>query len=68
METIGNIRQCNTCGRKFLIEQVLFGINHTLDTIVTCWECCQDSPFIKQNVAELYPDIELRFQKYLKDK
>jgi hypothetical protein len=35
----GQIVHCRTCGRRLLVERVLIGVNHTVETVVTCWDC-----------------------------
>lgn len=31
--------QCQTCGRKILVEILRFGVNHDADIIASCAEC-----------------------------
>ena len=30
---------CSVCGKQFLVEQILIGINHTANIVITCKEC-----------------------------
>jgi DNA-directed RNA polymerase subunit RPC12/RpoP len=71
MEYCFNFQKCSKCGREFLVEKVLFGIDHTVDTIVTCKECLAKSPlpetFIKEfnqwlKCFENYEDFWLTYK------
>ena len=48
--------KCSKCGREFLVERVLFGIDHALAIVVTCKECLKKNPlpeqFVKDHPAE----------------
>jgi len=35
----GELVKCKKCGRKILVERPMFGIDHTIKTLVTCWDC-----------------------------
>lgn len=52
MEVIGQIKSCGKCSRRILVERVMCGINHTLGTIITCWDCLAKNKQIK--AKELY--------------
>jgi len=39
LPVVGSLKECGTCGRKILIERGLIGTDHTVNNIVTCWEC-----------------------------
>ena len=30
---------CNVCGKQFLVERIMIGVNHTANMIITCKEC-----------------------------
>jgi len=53
--------KCQKCGRKILVEVLLFGVNHNADLIATCAECLQkkglDKKFAKKN-PEVAKDIK----------
>lgn len=39
LPVVGRLVECRNCGRKILVEQALFGVDHTYAIQVTCWEC-----------------------------
>jgi hypothetical protein len=57
--------KCPGCGRKFLIEKILFGTDHTASTTVTCKECLStvSSKFILE-----HPDEAKSIKEWLDDK
>jgi hypothetical protein len=48
---VGNVLGCKKCDRKILVERALFGIDHTLDTIVVCYDCLDEDHQKKANEA-----------------
>ena len=48
--------KCQKCGREFLVERLLLGIDHTIDVIVSCKECLKKrslpKDFIKKHPNE----------------
>lgn len=42
LPTIGRILKCEKCHRQILVEDMLIGTNHTVATVVTCWDCLTD--------------------------
>lgn len=52
MSSIGQIIKCEVCGRKFLVERIMVGVNHTAEILVTCLECLDDKAKVK--TKELY--------------
>ena len=49
---VGNLAECGKCGRKILVERALIGVNHTMSTIATCWECLK--PETQKEAREIY--------------
>ena len=41
-QVVGSLKECYKCHRKILVERVLFGISHTSNVEVTCWDCLSD--------------------------
>ena len=39
MDVVNYTLSCNKCGRKILVEIVLFGVNHNASVRATCAEC-----------------------------
>lgn len=62
---IYQIVKCQKCGKEFLVERLLIGINHTVDTIVTCKECLKKSPLPKDFIRA-YPEEAKAIIKWLK--
>ena len=50
------IVKCHYCGKEFLVERYLMGIDHTLGTLVTCKECARKA-------IEEQHDFIVRFRK-----
>ena len=36
---VGEICTCGKCGEKILVERLLCGVNHTIQTFTCCWKC-----------------------------
>ena len=36
MQYSKSFEKCSICGRRFLVERILFGANHTSSIIITC--------------------------------
>lgn len=49
--------KCEKCGRKILVEFVLYGICHNLDIAATCADCVRLSSKFKKERPEAYRDI-----------
>lgn len=49
---IGLLKKCQKCGREFLVENFLFGTNHTADIGVVCWDCLSEED--RQTARERY--------------
>lgn len=52
MKSIGSLEKCEVCGREILVERIVNGVNHTLQVIITCWECL--SKEAKQKAKGMY--------------
>lgn len=39
LPAVGDLVKCSNCGRKILVERGLIGVNHTIFTKATCWQC-----------------------------
>lgn len=48
----GRVVECSECGRKFLIERALIGVDHTAGIIVTCLECLDEEDFPNRGIFE----------------
>lgn len=57
-------QKCGQCGREFLVERVLFGIDHTMQTNVTCKECLQKKPLPEKFIAQ-HPSEAKAIQNWL---
>lgn len=57
-------RKCGTCSREFLVESVLIGTDHTMDTIVSCKECLKKKPLSKEFI-EKHPEEAKIIQEWL---
>jgi len=53
LDYVGHFCECPKCGRKILVEQVLFGVSHTAQIGACCGECLAKSglepEFVKEN-------------------
>jgi len=59
------IVKCNVCGREFLVERVLFGFDHTMDTLVTCKECLKKKG-IPAKFKKEHPKEAEKIERWLK--
>jgi len=57
-------KSCSKCKREFLVEKVLFGIDHTVDTIVTCKECLKKTP-LPEDFAKEHPEEAKAIMEWL---
>lgn len=56
--------KCQKCGKEFLVERLLIGVDHTTDIIVSCKECLQKAPLPKDFVKK-YPEEAKAIMKWL---
>ena len=57
-----HLSQCNKCGRKVILQNVLIGTNHTIAITCVCAECMLvDKTFAKNN-----PEIAQKIEDYCK--
>lgn len=61
---IGHLLKCNKCGKKILVEILLFGVSHNLDVIATCGSCMK----ISDNIKEKYPEVSKKIEEFLNEK
>ncbi len=47
--------KCGKCGREMLVEQILFGTNHTASIIVNWKDCLKKAPLPK-DFMEQHPE------------
>ena len=54
---MSQVAECQKCKRRILVERVLFGINHTLEMVVTCWDCLseEEKGRVKEKIEERGP-------------
>jgi len=64
MFQILEFKECNKCGRRIMITRVLLGVNHTIDSIVTCQVCITEiSPKFKKE----HPKDTAKLKKWLEE-
>lgn len=56
--------KCKGCGKEFLVESVLFGIDHTADIVVTCKDCLKETG-IHENFVKEHPEEAKTITKWL---
>jgi len=58
--------KCIVCGREFVVERILIGVDHTVDLHVTCKECVLKSPFWDE-FKEQHPEEAKAIEAWVKD-
>ncbi len=56
--TVGHLLKCNKCGRKILVEYVLYGSPHAFNMFVTCGECVDLSAEFRKEFLDATKTIE----------
>lgn len=51
-QAVGELVTCRKCERKIFIEHCLIGTNHSIGTIVNCWDCL--SKEVQEKAKEMY--------------
>ena len=58
--------KCRICGKEFLVERLLYGVDHTGDIFVTCKECLKKEG-ISREFRKEFPEEAKRIEKWLKE-
>lgn len=56
MSMVGKLLECGRCQRRILVEDVLFGVGHTAETSVCCWDCLNEDE--KTRARGMYGNLE----------
>jgi len=58
--------KCQSCGKEFLVERTLIGIDHTASMIVSCKECLQKNP-LPEPFIKGHPEEAKNIMKWLEE-
>lgn len=55
-----HLSQCNKCGKRIILQNILMGTNHS--TAITC--ICAECMIVNEKFAEENPEIAKRIKEY----
>ena len=63
LSIMGHLASCHKCGRKVMVQLVLFGVPHHAQVILTCAECVEPS----EQMRKEHPEIVSKVENWLHD-